>query len=124
MEIRVSGTGLAPSRSNCRVRVARWASLPAATIAPATVASCASPDRVDTSVADSAGVAIVTNSGVPTVLQWMLDTTLVFGGDETGSATFYQARPALVDVDSQGRVYVLEPGEYRVSAANRRSTTR
>ena len=57
----------------------------------------------------------MTNSGVPTVLPWTLDTTLVFGGDETGPATFYQVQPALVDVDSRGRIYVLEPGEYRVT---------
>ena len=115
METSVSGSDLAPSRSYARVRAAGWASRPASIIAAATVASCGSPDRVDTSVADSAGVAIVTNSGEPGLLDWTLDTTLVFGGDETGPATFYQVRPALVDVDSRGRIYVLEPGEYRVT---------
>ena len=115
MEIRVGGTGLVPCRSHCRVRAARWASLPAAIIAATTVASCSSPDSVKTSVADSAGVAIVSNSGVPRVLPWTLDTIRVFGGNETGPATFYQVQPALVDVDSRGRIYVLEPGEYRVT---------
>ena len=43
----------------------------------------------------------MTNSGEPGLLDWTLDTTLVFGGDETGPATFYHARPALVDVDSR-----------------------
>ncbi len=78
-------------------------------------ASCGQPATVDTTVADSAGVAIVTNVGEPTVLRWALDTIRVFGGEESGPATFHLAQPSLVDVDSHGRIYVLEPFEYRVT---------
>ena len=77
--------------------------------------SCSPSGAGNTTVADSAGVAIVTNLGQPTLLEWTLDTTRVFGGDESGPATFFLARPALVDVDARGRIYVLEPNEYRVT---------
>gem|GEM_PF-4883824 len=91
----------------------------------------------NTTVADSAGVAIVTNLGQPRLLEWTLDTTRIFGGDESGPATFHLAKASLVDVDTQGRIYVLEPFEYRITvfdsscscgwatgpASNRRSTT-
>ena len=102
---------------SCRCTGPRFALATLATvaIAGATAASCSLPDVLDISVADSAGISVVTNSGTPPVLDWTLDTTRVFGGDESGPATFYQARPALIDVDSQGRIYVLEPGEYRVT---------
>ena len=84
------------------------------TAATAAAAACGSPDLPDTIVADSAGIAIVTNVGSPPVLGWTLDTVRVFGGDESGPATFYQVRSPLVDVDSRGRIHLLEPGEYRV----------
>ena len=77
--------------------------------------SCSPSGAGNTTVADSAGVAIVTNLGQPALLEWTLDTTRIFGGDESGPATFYLARPALLDVDARGRIYVLEPNEYRVS---------
>ena len=77
--------------------------------------ACGESTTVDTTVADSAGVAIVTNVGAPTVLRWTLDTIRIFGGDESGPATFHLAMPSLVDVDAHGRIYVLEPFEYRVT---------
>ena len=94
-----------------------WAGVKTALIFTAVVApmSCSPSGAGNTTVADSAGVAIVTNLGQPALLEWTLDTTRVFGGDESGSATFFLARPALVDVDARGRIYVLEPNEYRVT---------
>ena len=77
--------------------------------------SCGPSTAVDTTIADSAGVAIVTNVGAPTVLRWTLDTIRIFGGEESGPATFHLAKPSLVDVDAHGRIYVLEPFEYRVT---------
>lgn len=77
--------------------------------------ACGESNTVDTTVADSAGVAIVTNVGAPRVLQWTLDTIRIFGGEESGPATFHLAKPSLVDVDAHGRIYVLEPFEYRVT---------
>lgn len=77
--------------------------------------ACGESAAVDTTVADSAGVAIVTNVGAPTVLRWTLDTIRIFGGEESGPATFHLAKPSLVDVDAHGRIYVLEPFEYRVT---------
>ena len=44
-----------------------------------------------------------------------LDTVRVFGGDDSGPATFHEVRQGLVDVDAQGRIFVLEPFEYRVT---------
>lgn len=87
----------------------------AAVIVAVAGASCSQSTTLDMTLADSAGVAIVTNAGAPTVLQWTLDTIRVFGGEESGPATFHLARPSLVDVDAQGRIYVLEPFEYRVT---------
>lgn len=87
----------------------------AAVIVAAAGASCSQSTTLETTVADSVGVTIVTNAGAPTVLQWTLDTIRVFGGEESGPATFHLARPSLVDVDAQGRIYVLEPFEYRVT---------
>ncbi|MCZ0934137.1 MAG: hypothetical protein OXJ54_03040 [Gemmatimonadetes bacterium] len=78
-------------------------------------ASCGPSVTVETTVADSAGVAIVTNVGAPRVLQWTLDTIRIFGGEESGPATFHLAKPSLMDVDAQGRIFVLEPFEYRVT---------
>ncbi|MDE2751641.1 MAG: hypothetical protein OXI83_03600 [Gemmatimonadota bacterium] len=92
-----------------------WAGRTARLIVVALPASCGGPINVETTVADSAGVAIVTNVGEPTVLRWTLDTVRIFGGEESGPATFHLAQPSLVDVDSQGRIYVLEPFEYRVT---------
>ncbi len=98
---------------SCR-RPGRWRALASTTAATAAVAACSSPGLPVTHVADSAGISIVTNLGSPPELDWALDTVRVFGGDESGPATFYQVRPALVDVDSRGRIHLLEPGEYRV----------
>jgi len=92
----------------------RWRALASMTAATAAGAGCGSPDLPVTTVADSAGISIVTNLGSAPVLGWTLDTVRVFGGDESGPATFYQVRSALVDVDSRGRIHLLEPGEYRV----------
>ena len=86
----------------------------ASLIATGLAASCGTSEAVETTVADSAGVAIVTNVGEPTVLRWTLDTIRIFGGEESGPATFHMAQPSLVDVDAHGRIYVLEPFEYRV----------
>lgn len=97
-----------------RRTVMRWARF-ATALSVAAAATCTSAGTVDTTVADSAGVAIVTNTGEPSVLPWTLDTVRVFGGDETGPATFYLAGASLVDVDAQARIYVLEPYEYRVT---------
>ena len=78
--------------------------------------ACTGAPPVDTIVRDSAGVAIVTNVGNPALLPWTLDTVRVFGGDDTGPATFYQVWQGLVDVDTAGRIFVLDPNESRVTA--------
>ena len=85
------------------------------TIVATTALSCAPGDSVSTTVADSAGVAIVTNVGTPALLPWTLDTVRVFGGDDSGPATFHLVLQSLLDVDAQGRIFVLEPFESRVT---------
>lgn len=92
-----------------------WTGRTAALIGVALAASCGASDMVETTVADSAGVAIVTNVGTPALLPWTLDTVRVFGGDDYGLATFHEVRQSLVDVDAQGRIFVLEPFESRVT---------
>ena len=87
----------------------------AALVVAAAPASCSQSATIDTAVADSAGVAIVTNVGTPALFPWSLDTVRVFGGDDSGPATFHEVRQGLVDVDAQGRIFVLEPFEYRVT---------
>ena len=84
-------------------------------IVATTALSCAPPESVTTTTTDSAGIAIVTNVGTPALLPWALDTVRVFGGDDSGPATFHEVRQGLVDVDAQGRIFVLEPLEYRVT---------
>lgn len=76
--------------------------------------ACGDASTVSTTASDSAGIAIVTNHGSPPTLPWVADTVRVFGGEETGDATFFRSGPALVDVDRQGRIFVLEPLEHRV----------
>ena len=100
-----------------RPKARHWAGVKTALIITAVAAtmSCSQSGAGNTTIADSAGVAIVTNLGQPALLEWGLDTTRVFGGDESGPATFFLARPALVDVDARGRIYVLEPNEHRVT---------
>ena len=78
-------------------------------IVATTALSCAPPESVTTTTTDSAGIAIVTNVGTPALLPWALDTVRVFGGDDSGPATFHEVRQGLVDVDAQGRIFVLEP---------------
>ncbi len=80
-----------------------------------TAPSCATADSSERTVADSAGIAIVTNVGTPAPLSWSLDTVRVFGGDDSGPATFHEVRQSLVDVDAQGRIFVLEPFVPRVT---------
>lgn len=76
--------------------------------------ACGDGGTVSTTVSDSAGLAIVTNYGTPSTLPWVADTIRVFGGEETGDATFFRSGAALVDVDPEGRIFVLEPLEHRV----------
>lgn len=76
--------------------------------------ACGGGEAISTTVSDSSGIAIVTNYGAPRTLDWAADTVRVFGGDETGDATFFRAGAALVDVDTQGRIFVLEPLKHRV----------
>lgn len=64
---------------------------------------------------DSAGVEIVRSSGPLAVLDLAADTALVFGGEEAGPAAFFQVRPALVDVDQEGLIYVLDRIQHQVS---------
>jgi hypothetical protein len=80
----------------------------------AVLVSCRDEAGISATYADSAGVAIVTSYGKAPLLPWVFDTVRVFGGEETGDATFFRARAAFVDVDTEGRIFVLEPFEHRV----------
>lgn len=92
-----------------------WRRVCVLALVAATALSCQSEKTVTTVVADSAGIAVVTNVGTPAQLSWALDTVRVFGGDNSGPATFYQVQQALVDVDAKGRIFILEPFDSRVT---------
>lgn len=78
--------------------------------------ACSAGDPPPTVVrTDSAGVEIARSSGPLPILDLAADTALVFGGEESGPASFYQVRPALVDVDQEGLIYVLDRIQHQVS---------
>ena len=80
------------------------------------LAGCDAGDRPPPVVrSDSAGVEIVKSSGPLPVLALMADTVLVIGGEESGPASFFQVRPALVDVDQEGLIYMLDRSRHQVS---------
>lgn len=95
-----------PNSSHAVSRLAALATLVVACDARA-------PDAVTR--VDSAGWAIVTNGGDDArPLGWSADTVLALGGEEDGPEGFYHVRSALVDVDSAGRIYVLDDERRRV----------
>lgn len=78
--------------------------------------TCTGAEHPRVTRSDSAGVEIIANHSFPDVLPTTADTLSVFGGAEDGPAGFYQVRSALVDVDSAGRIFVLDPSRKRVVA--------
>lgn len=58
---------------------------------------------------DSAGVIVVTNTGVDRPLAWRFESEHAFGGEE-----FYEAGPWSVDTDAQGTIHVLDRDGRRV----------
>ena len=80
------------------------------------VVGCSAEDQLPTVVrSDSAGVEIAKSSGPLPILNLAVDTALVFGGEESGPASFYQVRPALVDVDQEGLIYLLDRIQHQVA---------
>lgn len=65
---------------------------------------------------DSAGIQIVQSPRNLPDLAWTVDTVRVFGGEESGTASFYRVRRALIDTDDRGVIYVLDPSLFRVTA--------
>jgi len=61
---------------------------------------------------DSAGVAIVRNSGADRPLAWTLKPLFTVGGAESGPESFFQV--AGLGADSAGDLYVLDEGNKRV----------
>ena len=64
---------------------------------------------------DSAGMQVVANSGMSRHLAWKADTLFSIGGDPEGPGGFFRVARGLVDVDSAGRIYVLDMNQYRVA---------
>jgi len=79
------------------------------------VGGCGESLPESTIVVDSAGVRIATYGAVARMLPWSLDTILLLGGEGDGPEGFYKARLPLVDVDSKGRIYVLNDVQKEVA---------
>ena len=74
--------------SNRQLASKRWAGGKAAFITTAATASCSLWGAGTTTEADWGGVAIIADPSLPALLDWTLDTTRIFGGDDSGPATF------------------------------------
>lgn len=77
---------------------------------------CRSGEPVVVTRTDSAGVEVVSNVGLPPVVTASMDTTVIFGGEDSGPAGFYRVRRPLVDLDPSGLIYVLDPVRHQVAA--------
>jgi hypothetical protein len=84
-------------------------------------AACGDAPAADTSLrSDSAGISIVLYDGAERAPAFSLEEDFRLGGSETvPEQSFYQVAPGLVDVDQQGRIYVLESSAHRVVVFDR-----
>jgi hypothetical protein len=64
---------------------------------------------------DSAGVAIVTNTGPDRSVLTTMDVAYRLGGEDSGPESFYQIYPSQVGVGEQGEIAVLNRQAYEVS---------
>jgi len=65
---------------------------------------------------DSAGMEIVLSTGDDTLLPWELEPLFSLGGAAAGPETFHSVVVSSVDVDAQGRIFVLDRRDHRVVA--------
>lgn len=86
------------------IRFIGWSALVAATA----ICSCAEPGALKVNRTTIDGVELVSSGGALTELATQLDTIALLGGDDSGPASFFQVRSALIDVDSAGIIYVLD----------------
>lgn len=91
--------------------------------APWTLVLCAclpgGADEEGRTVADSAGVALVTITTTDRPLSWTLAEVFRLGGADEGPGSFSAAYPSTVGTDAQGRVYVLDSEQFRVEVFDR-----
>jgi len=76
---------------------------------------CGAGQSPHVEVRDSAGVRVVIVDRIEEQLPWSADTVLLLGGADAGVQGFYRVSSALVDVDSSGRIYVLDQTAHRVA---------
>ena len=87
----------------------------AAVLLLAALTACADgPPAEQTTVADSAGIRVVSNLAPETPLDWTFTPTLTLGGEEQGPEAFYMVRESTVGVDAAGRIYVLDADGHRL----------
>jgi hypothetical protein len=79
-----------------------------------TAAACGAPERERVERADSAGVQIVLNHAPDRELDWKFSERFHLGGADEGPEAFYEVGPWLVSVDGQGRIFALDPSNFRV----------
>jgi hypothetical protein len=84
------------------------------------LAGCDGGADADLTRSDSAGVEIVSATPPSAQLEWRADTVLLLGGKDEGPESFYQVRAELVDVDSAGRIVVLNPVRHGVAVFDHR----
>jgi hypothetical protein len=73
------------------------------------------PRRIVVERTDSAGVEIVTSPGEDLELAWNARPLFTLGGKEEGPESFYSIAPGTVDVDRDGRLYLLDLNAARVT---------
>lgn len=85
------------------------------------VGACVSPGEaaVEATVADSAGIALVTSPGTDRPLAWTLTEVFRIGGADEGPGSFTAAHQSFVGTDGEGRVYVLDGQAFRVEVFDR-----
>lgn len=73
----------------------------------------------DVTVADSAGIQLVTSPATDRPLGWTLTEAFRLGGEDDGPESFTSAGPSTVGTDARGRIYVLDHHAYRIQVFDR-----
>jgi hypothetical protein len=90
--------------------------LGAAMALPAVGCSNGGPAAPTAERTDSAGVEIVTSSGIDVPLTWTFTARMKLGGEDEGPGAFYNAGPGTIAVDGDGRIVILDRDNMRAAA--------
>jgi hypothetical protein len=89
---------------------------PRSVVAVLLLLACGQPEAGDPGVMveDSADVRIVRSTGADRPLDWRFSEVFRLGGADAGAESFFDIRRGGVRVGPDGRIYVLDYGNYRV----------